>query len=91
MSNVSGLTRGSLGLTNAWSPSGPKARTFAQIIADRAVELAAGGDIAAKKEVIDRTDGRGRQKVDAMVTNEASNSDVLLHGVPTKAHTLFLR
>lgn len=55
-------------------PNDPQGRNYAQVIADQAVELAAAGDIAAIREVTDRTEGRAKQTVDATVTTESSQS-----------------
>ncbi len=45
-------------------PGEPAGRTYAQFIADKNVELAAQGNIAAIKEVTDRTEGKAPQTVE---------------------------
>ena len=45
-------------------PGDQQGRTYAQVIADRTVELAAEGRIDAIKEITDRTEGRSKQTID---------------------------
>src|SRR6185503_19309244 len=79
--NPGGRPKGSVKLSTCYErslarpyPDDPEGRTYAQVIADKAVEIAAGGDIAAIREVTDRTEGRAKQTVDATVTSEVSQS-----------------
>ncbi len=78
--NPGGRPKGTVKLSTCYErslarpfPGDPEGRTYAQVIADKAVELAAAGDIAAIKEVTDRTEGRARQTVDAIVVGEVTH------------------
>ena len=69
--NPGGRPRGSVKVSSCYErslarpfPGDPQGRTYAQVIADRAVELAAEGRIDAIKEVTDRTEGRSKQTID---------------------------
>ncbi len=96
--NPGGRPKGSVKLSTCYErslarpyPDDAQGRTYAQVIADKAVELAAAGDIAAIKEVTDRTEGKAPQKVE--VNTEVNVTQVQLflnaaadlaqrHGVP---------
>jgi len=63
--NPGGRPRGSVKISSAYErslarlvPGDPEGRTYAQFIADKNVELAAQGNIAAIKEVTDRVEGK---------------------------------
>ena len=45
-------------------PGDQQGRTYAQVIADRTIELAAEGRIDAIKEITDRTEGRSKHTID---------------------------
>ncbi len=69
--NPSGRPKGSVKVSSCYErslarpfPGDPLGRTYAQVIADKAVELAAEGRIDAIKEVTDRTKGRSKQTID---------------------------
>jgi hypothetical protein len=44
--------------------SDKKKRTFAEVIAERMCLAAAGGDVAAAREIADRTEGKPKQAID---------------------------
>ena len=69
--NPAGRPKGSVKVSSCYErslvrpfPGDPQGRTYAQVIADKAVELAAEGRIDAIKEVTDRTEGRSKQTID---------------------------
>jgi hypothetical protein len=69
--NPGGRPKGSVKVSSCYErslarpfPGDPQGRTYAQVIADRTVELAAEGRIDAIKEVTDRTEGRSKQTID---------------------------
>ena len=69
--NPGGRPKGSVKVSSCYErslarpvPGDPLGRTYAQVIADKAVELAAEGRIDAIKEVTDRTEGRSKQTID---------------------------
>jgi uncharacterized protein DUF5681 len=69
--NPGGRPKGSVKVSSCYErslarpfPGDPQGRTYAQVIADKAVELAAEGRIDAIKEVTDRTEGRSKQTID---------------------------
>ena len=69
--NPGGRLKGSVKISSCYEqslsrlfPGDPERRTYAQVIADRTVELAAEGRIDAIREVTDRTEGRSKQTID---------------------------
>jgi len=69
--NPGGRPKGSVKISSCYElslarpfPEDPQGRTYAQVIADRAVGLAAEGRIDAIREVTDRTEGRSKQTID---------------------------
>ena len=44
-------------------PADPQQRTFAEILAERTVSKAKSGDVAALKELADRTEGKAKQTI----------------------------
>lgn len=69
--NPGGRPKGSVKVSSCYErslsrpfPGDAQGRTYAQVIADKAVELAAEGRIDAIKEVTDRTEGRSKQIID---------------------------
>jgi len=69
--NPGGRPKGSVKISSCYErslsrpfPGDPQARTYAQAIAERTVELAAEGRIDAIKEITDRTEGRSKQTID---------------------------
>jgi len=68
--NPGGRPKGSVKVSSCYElslarpfPEDPQGRTYAQVIADRTVELATEGRIDAIKEVTDRTEGRSKQTI----------------------------
>ena len=57
---LSGVQRRCLAEVDTTDPEG---RNFAEVIADRLIAKAIGGDVAAAKEIADRTEGKARQAV----------------------------
>jgi hypothetical protein len=69
--NPGGRPKGSVKISSAYErslarlvPGDPEGRTYAQFIADKNVELAAEGNIAAIKEVTDRVEGKAPRTVE---------------------------
>jgi hypothetical protein len=69
--NPGGRPKGSVKVSSCYEralarpfPGDQQGRTYAQVIADRTVELAAEGRIDAIKEITDRTEGRSKQTID---------------------------
>lgn len=69
--NPGGRPKGSVKISAAYQrslarlvPGDPEGRTYAQFIADKNVEFAAEGNIAAIKEVTDRTEGKAPRTVE---------------------------
>jgi hypothetical protein len=69
--NPGGRPKGSVKVSSCYErtlarpfPGDPQGRTYAQVIADKTVELAAEGRIDAIKEITDRTEGRLKQTID---------------------------
>lgn len=69
--NPGGRPKGSVKVSSCYErslarpfPGDAQGRTYAQVIADRIVELAAEGRIDAIKEITDRTEGRSKQTID---------------------------
>src|SRR5438105_14300121 len=46
------------------SPADPQGRTFRELLAERMVDAAVDGDIAAAREIVDRVEGRPKQAID---------------------------
>jgi hypothetical protein len=69
--NPGGRPKGSVKISSCYErslsrpyPNDPEGRTYAQVIADKTVELAAKGEIAAIREVTDRLEGKAKQSIE---------------------------
>lgn len=69
--NPGGRPKGSVKISSAYErslarlvPGDPEGRTYAQFIADKNVELAAQGNLAATKEVTDRVEGKAPRTIE---------------------------
>lgn len=80
--NPGGRSSGTAALTHAYRdvletacPDDPKHRTYAELIAQKMVQLAIKGDISAAIEISDRVEGKARQSVSVMNDPYAQMSD----------------
>jgi hypothetical protein len=71
--NPGGRPKGNVKISAAYErslarivPDDPEGRTYAQYIADKNVEIAAQGNIAAIKEVTDRTEGKASRIIEVV-------------------------
>lgn len=69
--NPSGRPKGSGRLSKAYAsqmlepfPNDPHGRTYAEVIAEKQAQAAADGDVAAAREIADRTEGKPTQRVE---------------------------
>jgi hypothetical protein len=61
-------------------PDAPE-RTIAEAIARKLIKLALGGDIAAIREVLDRTEGKPKQSIDLDIQATSWQEEVRRHGI----------
>jgi hypothetical protein len=61
-------------------PGAPE-RTIAEAIARKLIKLAVGGDIAAIREVLDRTEGKPKQAIDLDIQATSWQEEVRRHGI----------
>jgi hypothetical protein len=87
--NPGGRPKGTVKLSTCYErslarpyPDDPEGRTYAQVIADKAVELAAKGDIPAIKEVTDRTEGKAPQRVEVAADVNTAQGQLFLDDTP---------